>query len=166
MKKHIYAVTIMAILAGIYHFGCTSAAKEHDTTTTMQSTKFDGAQGDCTNGGVKIEVLVDGVVDETQTQYLCNGTQGQDGQGGTSTNIKTTKFDGAQGDCTHGGVKIDLLLRQHMIQLQGGDHAHLCPQPAKIFSIVDLPAPFRAISAMRSPSLIANEMRSNITSSP
>jgi uncharacterized protein YgiM (DUF1202 family) len=102
MKKHIYTVTIMAVLAGIYHFGCTSAAKEHDTTTTMQSTKFDGAQGDCTNGGIKIEVLLNGVVDGTQTQYICNGTQGENGQSGTSTSIKTTKFDGAQGDCTNG----------------------------------------------------------------
>ena len=110
MKKHIYTVTIMAVLAGIYHFGCTSAAKEHDTTTTMQSTKFDGAQGDCTNGGVKIEVLLNGVVDGTQTQYICNGTQGENGQSGTSTSIKTTKFDGAQGDCTNGGVKIELLV--------------------------------------------------------
>ncbi len=39
----------------------------------MKTTKFEDAQGDCINGGVKIEVLVDGTVDDTQTQYLCNG---------------------------------------------------------------------------------------------
>ena len=59
MKKHIYTVTIMAILATICHFGCTSKAAEPDTGTTMQinkkaeapdtgttmqPTKFDGAR--------------------------------------------------------------------------------------------------------------------------
>ncbi|MBO5752461.1 MAG: hypothetical protein J6S69_02055, partial [Proteobacteria bacterium] len=65
MKKHIHTITIMAILAGIYHSGCTDAAPQGATSTTTQTTQFDGAQGNCTNGGVKIEVLLNGVVDGT-----------------------------------------------------------------------------------------------------
>ena len=43
------------------------------SNTTLRTTPFTDAQGGCANGGIKFEVLVDGVVDNTQTQYICNG---------------------------------------------------------------------------------------------
>ena len=76
----------------------------------MRPTQFEGAEGNCTNGGVKIEVLVDGSVDDAQTQYICNGAQGAQGQGGTNTSIQTTAFEGEQGNCTNGGIKIEALI--------------------------------------------------------
>ena len=80
------------------------------SNTTIQTTAFDDAQGDCTNGGVKIEVLVNGSVDDTQTQYICNGANGTNGTNGTNASILTTAFDNAQGNCNNGGVKIEVLI--------------------------------------------------------
>ena len=73
----------------------------------MRTTQFDDVQGNCTNGGVKIEVLVDGEVDVAQTQYICHGTQGHTG---TSTTVQTFQFDDSQGECTNGGVIIEVLV--------------------------------------------------------
>ena len=100
MKKHITAAIVIAVLADVWNTGC-NEDKNNDTstTTTMRTTSFEGALGSCTNGGVKIEVLVDGVVDDAQTQYLCNGAQGGQGQGGqsgTNSTMRTTKFEGAE----------------------------------------------------------------------
>ena len=76
MKKHITYAIAIAILAGVWSTGCDE--DESDTTNSnVRTTSFDGAEGGCTNGGIKIEVLVDGVVDETQTQYICNGNSEQ-----------------------------------------------------------------------------------------
>ena len=41
-------------------------------TATIQMTDFNGPLGSCMTGGVKVEVLIDGVVQEGQTQYICN----------------------------------------------------------------------------------------------
>ena len=110
MKKQITIALFIAILIGVYQTGCADGQGEQEgsgTKTTIQTTKFEDAQGDCTNGGVKIEVLVDGTVDGTQTQYLCNGAQGL---AGSSTKLQATPFEDAQGDCTNGGVKIEVLV--------------------------------------------------------
>ncbi len=109
MKKNITVALFIAVLAGMYHTGC-EENKNDTSTTTMRTTLFEGAQGNCTNGGVKVEVLVDGTVDDAQTQYICNGAQGEQGQGGTNTNMQTTAFDDAQGNCTNGGVKVEVLV--------------------------------------------------------
>ena len=110
MKKYITIAIFMTILASI-NMGCHE--DNNGSSTTMRTTAFEGAQGNCTNGGVKLEIVVDGVTDNAQTQYICNGTQGQAGQGGqssTNTTMRTTRFDGSQGNCTNGGVKIEFLV--------------------------------------------------------
>ena len=116
MKKHtIHTLSIITLSCILFHTGCNEDKKD-TSTTTMRTTQFDGAQGNCTNGGVKIEVLVDGAVDDAQTQYICNGANGQNGQNGqdgtngTNTNIQTTSFNGTQGGCDNGGVKVEVLL--------------------------------------------------------
>ena len=106
MKKHITIALFTAVLASVYHAGCTENKNDTSSITTMRATPFDGVQGGCMNGGVKIEVLADGSVDDTQTQYICNGAQGQ---GGSSTNIQTTTFEGLQGNCSNGGIKVETL---------------------------------------------------------
>ncbi len=60
----------------------------------------------CANGGVKIEVLVDDVVQDDQTQYICNPSNGTNG---TNATIQTsTVSPGTQ--CANGGIKIEVLL--------------------------------------------------------
>ena len=79
------ALCMIAVLSCLLYAGCNEDS--NNPTTTMRTTPFEGAQDRCTNGGVKIEVLVDGAVDNAQTQYLCNGKQGQDGKDESGTNI-------------------------------------------------------------------------------
>ena len=59
------------------------------TNTTIQ-TAPEPAGANCANGGIKIEVLVDDVLQADQTQYICNGTNGQGGADGTNTAIRTS----------------------------------------------------------------------------
>ena len=114
MKKQITTAIAIAILAGVWNTGCNE--DNNTSATTMRTSQFAGAQGSCTNGGVKIEVLVDGVVDEAQTQYICNGAQGAQGQagaqgqGGSNTTMRTTPFTGNEGGCTNGGIKFEVLV--------------------------------------------------------
>ena len=128
MKKNIKIALFIAVLAGVYHTGCDENKNESSPITTMRTTAFDDAQGNCTNGGIKVEVLVDGSVDDAQTQYLCNGDNGingqngqdgqdgqdgqngQDGQDGKVATIQTMSFAGEQNGCKNGGIQIDVLL--------------------------------------------------------
>ena len=48
------------------------------TNSTIQ-TSVEAVGKNCSNGGIKIEVLQDGVVQESQTQYICNAAQGEQG---------------------------------------------------------------------------------------
>ncbi|MBQ1265923.1 MAG: hypothetical protein IIY06_04040 [Proteobacteria bacterium] len=89
------------------------------TNANIVTTVFEGEQGSCMNGGVKVDVLIDGVIQTGKTQYICNGVNGADGQdgkngtngtNGSNATIQTTSFTGAQGTCTNGGVKIDVLV--------------------------------------------------------
>ena len=108
---NIAAILSTLILSGLLlNTGCNEDINNTSPTTTLQTTQFDGAQGSCISGGVKFEVLVDGVIDNAQTQYFCNVAQGQGGQNGTNTTMRTTKFTGALGRCTSGGVKIEVLV--------------------------------------------------------
>ena len=121
MEKHITAAIAIAILASLYT-GCATGISDGQSST-IRTSQFDGAQGSCTNGGVKIEVLVDGELDDTQTQYICNGVQGGQGQAGggqsgSSTTMRTTLFTDAQGSCTEGGVKIEVLVNGVVDEIQ------------------------------------------------
>ena len=80
---------------------------DNSSSTTVRTTEFDGAQGKCTNGGVKIEVLVDETVDDSQTQLICN----KDGQNlvidNDDKNLLVTTNDNVGDHCTDGGIRID-----------------------------------------------------------
>ena len=83
------------------------------TNSTIQ-TNVEPAGVNCSNGGIKIDVLQDGVVQEEQTQYICNGNNGAPGQStngtnGTSASIQTSDEPAGE-NCPNGGVKIEVLL--------------------------------------------------------
>ena len=114
MRTHtILTLSVIILSCLLFNTGCNEDNNNPSTTTTIRTSQFAGTQGNCTSGGVKIEVLVDGTVDDAQTQYLCNGAQGQagsQGQGGTNTTMRTTPFTDAQGGCTNGGIKFEVLV--------------------------------------------------------
>ena len=103
MKKRVTFVFLVLSLLPLGLWGC----KESSGPTSMRTTPFEDAQGGCTKGGVKIEVLEDGSVDDRQTQYICHGVEGNSG---TQTSIRTTPFVDNQGGCPNGGVKVEILV--------------------------------------------------------
>ena len=56
----------------------------------------------CANGGIKIEILVDGAVDESQTQYVCHGAGAHENTIGTIAAINIPA-----GTLTSAGVAIE-----------------------------------------------------------
>ena len=168
MKKHITAAIVFAVLAGVWNTGCDEDNNDANVTVTMRTVSFDGSQGKCTHGGVKIEVLSNGVVDEAQSQYLCDvvhdkkdftmrsthfGSEASEGsctQGEIRIEVITylevdtaltqylcdgisisgkedpmaatylfelTEFDGEEGDCANGGIKLEILI-DHKVQTE------------------------------------------------
>ncbi len=99
--------------------GCGDKDSSGDSIVTSS---FVGAEGNCANGGIKIEVSRDGKILSDQTQYVCNGDNGingsnglngldgLNGENGRNANIQTSTFDGEQGSCMHGGVKVEVLI--------------------------------------------------------
>ena len=89
---------------------------KNGTSATMK-TSVENAGENCANGGIKIEVLLDGVVQSDQTQYICNGAQGAQGPAGSgsagpqgtdglNTVLLTTKVESGN-DCPNGGYKVE-----------------------------------------------------------
>ena len=107
--------------------GCGDKDSSGDSIVTSS---FVGAEGNCANGGIKIEVSRDGKILSDQTQYVCNGDNGingsnglngldgLNGENGRNANIQTSTFDGEQGSCMHGGVKVDVLIDGEVLEDQ------------------------------------------------
>ena len=84
------------------------------TNSTIQTSVVPSGDEHCGNGGIKIEVLLDGVVQDAQTQYICNGAQGEQGLQGEpgpagATTIQTSAEPAGE-HCADGGVRIEVLL--------------------------------------------------------
>ena len=81
-------------------------------TNASIQTAAEPAGENCANGGIKIEVLLDGVVQPEQTQYICNGNDGTgsgSGTSGTSASVRTSA-EPAGTNCENGGIKVEVLL--------------------------------------------------------
>lgn len=73
----------------------------------------------CAFGGLKIEsgldanannVLEPGEVNATQTQFVCNGENGEDGENTgepSASSLVETTFEPSGGNCAYGGIRID-----------------------------------------------------------
>ncbi len=95
-------------------------------TSAAIQTGIEPAGANCANGGVKIEVLQDGVVQEDQTQYICNGNNGENGQGSSGGNSTIRTSDEPAGEnCANGGIKIEILMDG---QVQGEQTKYICHQ--------------------------------------
>ena len=66
MRKHMAAAIVIAVLTA-YGTGCNEGNNDNPSTA-IRTSQFDGIEGDCTSGGVKIEFLVNGAVYNAQTQ--------------------------------------------------------------------------------------------------
>ena len=103
MKNRVKFGFLVLALLSLGLWGCKESS---GPDMNLRTTPFSDAQGGCAQGGIKIEVLADGVVDESQTQFICNGAQGQ---AASNADIRVTHFEDAQGSCLKGGVKIEVL---------------------------------------------------------
>ncbi|MBR2980429.1 MAG: SUMF1/EgtB/PvdO family nonheme iron enzyme [Myxococcaceae bacterium] len=83
-----------------------SGCSEEDTNKSAPSTQttvLEVGDENCPNGGVKIEVLIDGVVQESETQYVCHGSsdnQNNQGEQGDQNDQNDQGDQGEQGDDT------------------------------------------------------------------
>ena len=94
--------------------GFSGCGKTVSADTFIRTTQFTDEQGGCPNGGVKIEVLLDGRVDERQTAYTCNGEQ----YPARNTKIRTTRFSDTRGNCAYGGVMIQVFVNDKVQESQ------------------------------------------------
>ena len=87
-------------------------------TSAAVNTTIEPAGENCANGGIKIEVLEDGVVQSGKTQFICNGAAGEQGgqgnpgdpgsagQNGFNAAVRTTEIE-AGAICANGGYKVE-----------------------------------------------------------
>ncbi len=89
------------------------------TSSSVQTSVLSAGDENCANGGVKVEVLLDGVLQAEQTQYICNGANGLNGEAGatgmngingTSSSVQTSVLSAGDENCANGGVKVEVLL--------------------------------------------------------
>lgn len=85
-------------------FACNGA--DGDDTFVTTST-FEGSEGGCENGGVKIEAGKNNTV--TKTEYICNGEKGDAGKDGNNVLVKISETE--EGKCKkYGGIKIEVFI--------------------------------------------------------
>ena len=94
------------ITSSLICFLMLSGCSEEDTNKSdpsTQTTVLEVGDENCPNGGVKIEVLIDGVVQESETQYVCHGSsdnQNNQGEQGDQNDQNDQGDQGEQGDDT------------------------------------------------------------------
>ena len=85
----------------------------------IQTVAFDGELGTCTYGGVRVNVLIDGVLQEDLTEYVCNGVDGLKGndgaQGvpGSSALVSVSREVGNNCPANIDGVRLQIGLDQN-----------------------------------------------------
>ena len=95
-------------IASLAFFACggSDGANGRNGTNASIQTSAEPAGEHCPSGGIKIEVLQDGVVQEGQTQYICSGNNGE-GNNGTNATIQTSDEPAGE-NCANGGIKIEV----------------------------------------------------------
>ena len=66
------------------------------TNASIQTSVLAEGDENCPNGGIKIDILSDGIIQEDQTQYICHGSTGAQGDTGPQ---------GAQGEVGPQGIQ-------------------------------------------------------------
>ena len=66
------------------------------TNASIQTSVLAAGDENCPNGGIKIDILSDGIIQEDQTQYICHGSTGAQGDTGPQ---------GAQGEAGPQGIQ-------------------------------------------------------------
>ena len=105
------AHVLAALIPALALLGCMGGDDGKDGVHSSIRTTVEPAGENCANGGIKIEVLLDGEVQNEQTQYICNGNNGANGQGthGADAAIQTAP-EPAGANCANGGIKIEVFL--------------------------------------------------------
>ena len=74
------------------------------TNASIQTSVLAEGDENCPNGGIKIDVLSDGIIQENQTQYICHGATGAQGETGPQGAQGETGPQGAQGETGAAGA--------------------------------------------------------------
>jgi len=82
------------LLIGCFILSGCAGEETSGTEASTQTTVLEMGDENCPNGGVRVDVLIDGVVQESETQYICNGSsdnqndQGNQGDDVCANNIQ------------------------------------------------------------------------------
>ena len=74
------------------------------TNASIQTSVLAEGDENCPNGGVKIDVLSDGIIQEDQTQYICHGATGAQGETGPQGAQGETGIQGVAGETGAAGA--------------------------------------------------------------
>ena len=74
------------------------------TNASIQTSVLAEGDENCPNGGVKIDVLSDGIIQEDQTQYICHGATGAQGDTGPQGAQGETGIQGSAGETGAAGA--------------------------------------------------------------
>ena len=75
------------------------------TNASIQTSVLAAGDENCPNGGVKIDVLSDGIIQEEQTQYICHGATGAQGETGPQGAQGETGIQGVAGETGAAGAE-------------------------------------------------------------
>ena len=74
------------------------------TNASIQTSVLAAGDENCPNGGIKIDVLSDGIIQENQTQYICHGATGAQGEIGPQGAQGETGIQGSAGETGAAGA--------------------------------------------------------------
>ena len=108
MPKNSFVISRISVCAVLMFSACGGSDGQDGISAGIQTTA-EPPGANCANGGIKIEVLQDGTVQQDQTQYICNGSNGSGtAENGTNTAIQTAPEPAGE-NCANGGIKIEVL---------------------------------------------------------
>ena len=74
------------------------------TNASIQTSVLAEGDENCPNGGIQINVLSDGIIQENQTQYICHGATGAQGETGPQGAQGETGIQGVAGETGAAGA--------------------------------------------------------------
>ena len=108
MPKNSFVISRISVCAVLMFSACGGSDGQDGISAGIQTTA-EPPGANCANGGIKIEVLQDGTIQQDQTQYICNGSNGSGtAENGTNTAIQTAPEPAGE-NCANGGIKIEVL---------------------------------------------------------
>ena len=107
------------------------------TNASIQTSVLAAGDENCPNGGIKIDFLTDGIIQEEQTQYICHGAtgaQGDTGPQGAQGEVGPQGIQGETGAAGADGVCANNIKPEIELSIVPSD-GHLLTYEGKVYSL-------------------------------